>query len=175
MTKQLLEHRSLQSKCVASTLAFILHYAVLFQAALLKFSYSTKHKRTSPCPKDYTILSLLPLIALNLPILSFHVMSFQTCSQQLEAIRSSLTSINPWDTWLQCKKVNRSSLYFALRRSPQSWHDLCQQRRKMLSPLEPAIDEKVESSVLPITDSNCYVMKLMFCRIYNLILMEALF
>lgn len=36
-------------------------------------------------------------------------------------------------------------------------------------------DEKVESFVLSITDSNCHVMKLMFCRIYNLILMVFLF
>lgn len=47
--------------------------------------------------------------------------------------------------------------------------------KKMLSPIQPVTDEKVESFVLPITDSNCHVMKLMFCRIYNLILMVFLF
>lgn len=45
----------------------------------------------------------------------------------------------------------------------------------MLSPIQLVTDEKVESFVLPITDSNCHVMKLMFCRIYNLILMVFLF
>lgn len=44
----------------------------------------------------------------------------------------------------------------------------------MLSPIQLVTDEKVESFVLPITDSNCHVMKLMFCRIYNLILMVFL-
>lgn len=47
-------------------------------------------------------------------------------------------------------------------------------RKKMLSPIQLVTDEKVESFVLPITDSNCHVMKLMFCRIYNLILMVFL-
>lgn len=48
-------------------------------------------------------------------------------------------------------------------------------KKKMLSPIQLLTDEKVESFVLPITDSNCHVMKLMFCRIYNLILMVFLF
>lgn len=42
---------------------------------------------------------------------------------------------------------------------------------KVLSTTQIVSDEKVDSFVMPITDSNCYVMKLMFCRIYNLILM----
>jgi len=48
-------------------------------------------------------------------------------------------------------------------------------KKKVLSPIQLVTDEKVESFVLPITDSNCHVMKLMFCRIYNLILMAFLF
>lgn len=42
---------------------------------------------------------------------------------------------------------------------------------KVLSTTQIVSDEKVDSFVMPITDSNCHVMKLMFCRIYNLILM----
>lgn len=47
-------------------------------------------------------------------------------------------------------------------------------KKKMLSPIQLVTDEKVESFVLPITGSNCHVMKLMFCRIYNLLLMVFL-
>lgn len=54
--------------------------------------------------------------------------------------------------------------------SPFQWSDLCD-KGKVLSTTQLVSDEKVETSVMPITDSNCHVMKLMFCRIYNLILM----
>lgn len=44
----------------------------------------------------------------------------------------------------------------------------------MVRPRQIYSDERVEFPVPPLMDSNCHVMKLMFCRIYNLILMVFL-